>query len=202
MRPRLSRGTARSRTPYGGFMEQRPAPARRLERGQPCTSQDRSDGGSPEGVAVPRLNSDTPSGPLCFFLRVEKEEVAQRAYLQGSCRVCTGVCSNSQSIAVSERDPLSQLTLTAPPKGEPFGYCAAGEQCSPYGVGGQAQPFPSPAWGRWHPRQRMTDEAASPAIYIPAIFLRKFPPEMKENRLLIRYYWCRRPNFSIRCQLR
>ena len=36
-------------------------------------------GGSPEGVAVNEGNSDTPSGPLCFFLRVEKEEPAEKA---------------------------------------------------------------------------------------------------------------------------
>ncbi|MBQ8202111.1 MAG: hypothetical protein IJZ74_10155, partial [Clostridia bacterium] len=28
------------------------------------------------GVAVHRHKSDTPSGPLCFFLRIEKEEAA------------------------------------------------------------------------------------------------------------------------------
>ena len=35
------------------------------------------DGGSPEGAAVDGLNSAAPSGPLCFFLRVEKEDLAQ-----------------------------------------------------------------------------------------------------------------------------
>ena len=39
-------------------------------------------GGSPEGVAMIGLKFATPSGPLCFFLRVEKEEPA-------STHICT-----------------------------------------------------------------------------------------------------------------
>ena len=36
--------------------------------------RDWGSGGSPEGVAVLGQKSDTPSGPLCFFLGSEKEE--------------------------------------------------------------------------------------------------------------------------------
>ncbi len=35
-------------------------------------------GGGPEGVAIGEGQFDTPSGPLCFFLGSEKEELAQQ----------------------------------------------------------------------------------------------------------------------------
>ena len=37
-------------------------------------------GGSPEGAVVHGGNSAAPSGPLCFFLRAEKEEATIRKY--------------------------------------------------------------------------------------------------------------------------
>ena len=41
-------------------------------------SQDWSEGGSPEGADVPNAKSAAPSGPLCFFLGIEKEDATRK----------------------------------------------------------------------------------------------------------------------------
>ena len=86
----------------------RPAPARRLERGQLCPRQDGSGGGSPEGADVPRLKSAAPSGPLCFFLRVEKEEAAWKTSCKG--------------IKAWQERPPHPLTRELPPEWEPWSF--------------------------------------------------------------------------------
>ena len=40
-----------------------------------CEASLVGSGGCPEGAEALRLDSEAPSGPLCFFLRTEKEEL-------------------------------------------------------------------------------------------------------------------------------
>ena len=79
LRWRLSRGTARSRTDSQRESQEMVRP-REAHAGKsaPDKYNTARNGGSPEGLAVNELNSDTPSGPLCFFLRPEKEELSQQ----------------------------------------------------------------------------------------------------------------------------
>ena len=73
-------------------------------------SQDWSEGGSPEGADVPNANSAAPSGPLCFFLRVEKEEAAQ-----------IPINKEKDNWASGAGNSLRRLTATPPSGREAFG---------------------------------------------------------------------------------
>ena len=79
-------------------------------------SQDWSEGGSPEGADVPNAKSAAPSGPLCFFLRVEKEEAALKPINKGT--VDKGDEGNSFRLRSVEGD----LTKPPPSGREAFGF--------------------------------------------------------------------------------
>ena len=90
--------SARAATPYRGAAHQLakeksrygPPPRGDWSEVYSMQSQVWSEGGSPEGADVPNANSAAPSGPLCFFLRVEKEELTQQPINKGIVSMADG----------------------------------------------------------------------------------------------------------------
>ena len=85
-----SRNRAKPHRVAEGSWSRGPPPRGDWSKDNSMQSQDWSEGGSPEGADVPNANSAAPSGPLCFFLRVEKEELTQQPINKGIVSMADG----------------------------------------------------------------------------------------------------------------